>query len=52
MQVNFQLFDRSFLLAVRESFIALLPFLLINALLALFPVLATVLAPEDRKSVV
>ncbi|MCL2918955.1 EAL domain-containing protein [Shewanella litorisediminis] len=46
MQVNFQLFDRSFLLAVRESFIALLPFLLINALLALFPVLATALAPE------
>jgi lactose/cellobiose-specific phosphotransferase system IIC component len=50
MPGSFQLIDRSFLLAVRESFIALLPFLLINALLALIPVLGDTFTPELAKT--
>ncbi|MBT1443577.1 EAL domain-containing protein [Shewanella sp. JM162201] len=50
MPRTFNLVDRSLLLAVRESFIALLPFLLINALLALLPVLAYATLPELAKT--
>ncbi|WP_243729951.1 hypothetical protein [Shewanella decolorationis] len=38
--------DRSFLISVRESFIALLPFILVNSLLSLIIALLSTWAPE------
>ena len=44
--------DRSFLISVRESFIALLPFILINSLLSLIIALLSVWTPEWQTSAI